>query len=265
MALCWVLWGVFLAFLNRNWWYASSLLALFWIGTPDPGVGSGMLISVINVNAFSDEENLLQQELQQLNSDVLVEIERRTLEVPLMHRAAHDETLPNIRPSHLSVVFCKEECSAAVTGQIGSESMAMPIAMVRIDERICLLGIHAPPPLPVDASGMTPYIDYLEERIQKGSLIQDWKVCKKGDGILLMGDLNAVAGSQPYRRLLSMGLKDIRKRTGIWGSTWPIEGFYLPFPVFRLDHIMVGPSIEIQSWRSIRISNSDHLGLQVWI
>ena len=80
-----------------------------------------------------------------------------------------------------------------------------------------------------------------------------------------MGDLNAVAGSQPYERLLSMGLRDVRADTGIWGATWPIEGFYSPIPVFRLDHIMVGEGVNVNGWRSIRISNSDHLGLQVWI
>jgi endonuclease/exonuclease/phosphatase (EEP) superfamily protein YafD len=145
----------------------------------------------------------------------------------------------------------------------------MPIALLRIPDpknahNICVLGIHAPPPLPVDATGMIPYIDYLDDRITNGTISEDWLVCSKGDLVLLIGDLNAVPGSFPYGRLLNMGLRDVRSWSGIWGATWPMEDFYWPFPVFRLDQILVGGDLELKGWESVPISNSDHRGLRVW-
>ena len=180
-----------------------------------------------------------------------------------MKQAAFDQERAHIRPSHLSVVFCKEQCQAAVTDQIGSQSMAMPIALVRLSQGICVVGIHAPPPLPVDATGMKPYISYLKSHIRSGKVSQRWKVCHRGDDVVLMGDLNAVQNSQPYRELLSLGLKDVRSQSGIWGATWPVRDFYLPVPVFRLDHILIGDGIQPKSWGSFSIAGSDHRGLEI--
>ena len=57
---------------------------------------------------------------------------------------------------------------------------------------------------------------------------------------------------------------DVRRRSGIFGATWPMQDFYSPIPVFRLDHIMASEELEIRGWESIAVSNSDHRGLRVW-
>ena len=240
---------------------------LLWggMGIPDVGPGTGeRTILVANVNAFSGQEELLQKELAAGGDDFIMQIERRTQSIPNMKRVGHDQKNTDLRISHYSEVYCAEDCQAAVTGQIGSETMAMPIALLHLDDGICVVGIHAPPPLPVDPTGMKPYLDYLAARISAGLLIDDWLVCHKEDRVLLMGDLNAVPHSLPYRRLLDMGLVDVRRRSGVFGATWPMQDFYSPIPVFRLDHIMASEALKIGGWESVSISNSDHRGLRVW-
>ena len=240
---------------------------LFWggVGIPDVGPGTGeRTILVANVNAFSGHEELLQKELAAGGDDFVMQIERRTQSIPSMKRVGHDQKNTDLRISHYSEVYCAEDCQAAVTDQIGSKTMAMPIALLHLDDGICAIGIHAPPPLPVDPTGMKPYLDYLSAHISAGLVIDDWLVCHKGDRVLLMGDLNAVPHSLPYRRLLDMGLVDVRRKSGIFGATWPMQDFYSPIPVFRLDHIMASEELEIRGWESIAVSNSDHRGLRVW-
>jgi hypothetical protein len=186
-----------------------------------------------------------------------------------MNRVGFDTINEGLRTSHYSDVYCAKECRADVTEQIGSQTISMPIALLRIPDpnsthNICVLGIHAPPPLPVDATGMIPYIDHLDRYIAHGLIAEDWLVCHRGDVVLLMGDLNAVPGSFPYERLINMGLRDVRSWSGIWGATWPMEYFYLPIPIFRLDQILVGGGLELKGWEAVTISNSDHRGIRVW-
>ena len=261
--LLWMIIGLCAWVWFKRWYFAFSFLALGFIGFPEPALEDGYSIVVVNVNAFAGDESTLQKELAARNSDVLIEIETRTRTIPNMTEAAFDHDLAHIRPSHLSAVFCRTSCSAAITGQIGSQHMKMPVALVRLPQEICLVGIHAPPPLPVDATGMQPYLDYLGTYIQSGKVSQRWEVCQKGDDVLLMGDLNAVQHSHPYKTITSLGLRDVRRYSGIWGATWPVRDFYSPLPVFRLDHVMAGPGIVLKSWKSFPIQGSDHRGLEI--
>ena len=247
--------------------YHTLWICIFWVGVgvPDHGPGIGKRsILVANVNAFSGHEELLQKELSTGGDPFVMQIERRVQSIPNMKRVGHDEKNVNLRISHYSEVHCSNDCQASVTDQIGSDTMSMPVALLHLDEGICIVGIHAPPPLPVDSTGMKPYLDYLAMYISAGRIAKDWMVCRKGDHVLLMGDLNAVPYSNPYRRLLDMGLVDVRRKSGVWGATWPMEGFYSPIPVFRLDHVMVGNGVQVTGWETVSISNSDHRALRVW-
>ncbi|MEC7984803.1 MAG: endonuclease/exonuclease/phosphatase family protein [Myxococcota bacterium] len=265
IAVLWPLYSLFLFWKEGDRIYLLSLFALPLMGFPDvSSQQKGTSVVVSNVNAFSGYESLLQDELAALRADYLIQIERRIEEIPHMKRAAFDKKRQHIRPSHLSSVYCREECEAWVSGQIGSDTMAMPITLLRIPNEICVIGIHAPPPLPIDASGMKPYIDHLSQHISKGRISRDWQVCKRSDSVLLMGDLNAVAGSAPYQSVIGMGLRDLRKYTGIWGATWPNDAFLISIPFFRLDHVFAG-NVDVLRVESFEISNSDHKALRVWL
>lgn len=92
----------------------------------------------------------------------------------------------------------------------------------------------------------------------------DWEVCRKGDPVLLMGDMNAVPHSWAYRTLLKSGLEDQRAGTGVWGGSWPMGGGFVPFPFFRLDHVF-SSGVELGGVLPVTLPDSDHIGLRVWL
>ena len=79
---------------------------------------------------------------------------------------------------------------------------------------------------------------------------------------IVAGDLNATQGHIRFRRLLEAArLKDAQD-VGFAGfaTTWPASG---PFPtLLRLDHILLGTGICLDSFERLAPNGSDHLGLR---
>ena len=270
IGLLWPIWCVFLVLGNR----AKRLLfilpvGLVFVGRPLPQMPAttpaGLKVVSANVNAFFDDREGLESALSSLDADLLFVIEQRAVDVIGMQRVVDnfDSDLPRI--SHAVAVFCREglECPAHITPQIGSPTMAMPFALVRPIPRSCFVSVHAPPPVPRDPTGMTPYIDWLMERIVGGQLQEDWGPCVAGDEVVVLGDLNAVPGSRPYRRLRSAGLSDPFEGTGLWGLSWPSGGGWPDFPLFRLDHVLMG-DVAVEGLHHVQLHGADHLALVGW-
>ena len=246
---------------RKRWWLI--LIALPGLGWPWAAVdreAKGTKVLVANVNAFTGRAQFLQSYIELLHVDVAVLIEKRAEEIRGMTRAADDFSTPVKRPSHHIAVFCRQDCEAWVSPQIGSQEMSMSLALVRLPSEKCLIAIHAPPPVPVVSTGMRPYIEHVAKYISNGRLKADWEVCRKSDHVIVMGDMNAVAGSWPYRTLMDTGLQDHRLFSGVWGVTWPTGAeAFVDFPFFRIDHILSG-DVEIKNIQLIDIPDSDHKG-----
>ena len=139
--------------------------------------------------------------------------------------------------------------------------MKMPMGIVRIPEaQICLLGMHAPPPIPYDPSGILPYVQEIARHVDSGRLVEGWLPCQVGDRVVLSGDLNAVPWSEAWSILLHQGLSDRLLTWGVWGASWPAGGGWPNFPFFQLDHLLMGP-IDIPRVQMVRIPGSDHKAL----
>jgi endonuclease/exonuclease/phosphatase (EEP) superfamily protein YafD len=206
--------------------------------------GEGWFIVSANVNTYGEdpEPHALERALGALRADVVLTVERRAEQIPGMLRVADDygDLMP--RPSHGSAVFCREAfpCEAAVTPQIGSDSMKMPVVLTRIDARLCLLGLHAPPPAPYDATGVVPYMAAVASHVEGGRMSGDWGPCRAGDPVIASGDLNAVPWGRAWSTLRARGLETPLLRHGIWATTWPAGGGWPNAPFFALDHVFVG-------------------------
>ena len=206
----------------------------------------------------------LQQFLSSQEVEAIVQIEKRVSDIPSFTRVADDFEPELPRVSHHIGVYCRapQDCTATVSPQIGSASMAMSYATLRIKSDLCLVAVHAPPPVPIDASGMRPYIEHLIKHIDNGRVITDWGACKQGDTAVIAGDFNAVAGSWPHRTLLARGLKDRLKMRGVWGNTWPMGGHFFPFPVFRIDHLLTPDALK-PAVSLVTVPGSDHRALKI--
>lgn len=67
------------------------------------------------------------------------------------------------------------------------------------------------------------------------------------DGLprILAGDFNATADHQPFRHLLGQGWTDVHGPKGCgFDATWPVDQG-LPFPMLRLDHVLVTDHFEV--------------------
>jgi len=226
---------------------------------------AGLKVVSANVNAFFEDRDVLEKELAALEADLLFVIEQRAFEVDGMRRVEDnfDTDLPRI--SHAVAVFCRDglSCPSHITPQIGSPTMAMPFALVRPLPEVCFVNIHAPPPVPRDPTGMTPYVDWLIDRIENGRLQRDWGPCLPGDAVVVLGDLNAVPRSRPYQRLRAAGLEDPLAGSGLWGLSWPSGGGWPDFPLFRLDHVLLG-GVPLSGLHHVELTGADHLALVGW-
>ena len=285
MVLFWILWSIGYSLYLRNrkllggcLFVGSCLLGLQMISAPQiPSTSHAdyLDIAVFNVNAYEGHQEELEDFLGSLDVDILFMIEKRAETIPDMHRIVDDFTQKRPKVSHNNAIFCKTDifCSGWISEEIGSPKMSMPYLLLRLSnpldtqQHICIIGVHAPPQVPIDASGMKPYIETLVSYIEEARVREDWNVCKKGDPIMLMGDLNAVPYSWAYEQIRKKGLRDALSFSGFWGRTWPNGAGFISFPFFRLDHIFVHPEllsiVEIQQF--VSIPHSDHLGLRVRI
>lgn len=222
--------------------------------------GEGLRFVSANVNAFGEDPRpgMLEEDLAALQPDVLVVIERRPEQIPGLVRVADDFDDPMPRPSHATAVFCREQvgCQAEVTPQIGSETMKMPVALVRVAD-LCLLGIHAPPPAPYDATGIVPYIAELTRHLEDGRMALDWGPCRAGDPALAAGDLNGVPWGSAWRALRARGMDTPLHRHGIFAASWPSGGGWPDAPFFALDHLFVG-EVTVSGIRLARLPGADH-------
>ena len=229
------------------------------------GDGPGWIVVSTNVNSYSPDADTgpLEKAIAESAPDAVIVLEKRLLALAGFTRAADnfEDDLP--RPSHGSAVFCRDgaDCVAEVTEEFGSETMKMPLALVRLGGQVCIFGVHAPPPVPYDPSGLGPYVESLASAIDRRRVAQAWGPCQPGDAVVVVGDLNAVPGSTAWRRLVEgEGLLDARSATGVFGATWPSGGGWPDLPYFRLDHLLVGDAT-VSGVHSRRMPGTDHKAL----
>ncbi|MDH3293770.1 MAG: endonuclease/exonuclease/phosphatase family protein [Acidimicrobiia bacterium] len=77
---------------------------------------------------------------------------------------------------------------------------------------------------------------------------------------IMAGDFNATEDHAPFRNLLNQGWTDSHDDKGCGlDQTWPTTT--MPFPVMRLDHILVSDDFDVLSNEIVKIEGSDHLAV----
>lgn len=239
-------------------------LALTGLPPLDRAEGEGLVLVSANVQAYADGAERLEQALSALGPDVVLTIEQRGERLPGMRRVVHnyDRDLP--RPSHGAAMYCREglDCVGWISGELGPPGCSMPLGLLRVDQRFCVVSMHAPPPVPLCAEGLHPYLEGLAGHLQEGRVAEAWGPCAAGDPALVLGDLNYVPGSQAYRTLRARGLSDPLLARGVWAASWPAGGGWWDLPFFRLDHALVG-ALEVEGVRLHRLPDSDHKAIRL--
>ena len=245
-------WAMFLAL-------ASAPLAGMPFG-PDSGVGEPILVA--NVNAYTAGREDLSAALAATGARVVIEVEARARAVPGLVRLADNFDAQVSRPSHYTAIYCHPEvsCEAAITEEFGAGGMVMPVALVRIDGEVCLMGTHGPPPVPFSIAGLMPYMERIAATIDAGEMAEDWGPCRQGDSVIVAGDMNAVPGSWATRPFDGRGLSDPMAGHGVFATSWPAGGDWINMPLMQLDHLWVGQA-DVDDVRTVRLPGSDHKGI----
>lgn len=264
----WVLCGLWLAGVHRRLKEGLGLFVFsaLLMGWPFASKGEGLFVISANVQAYSDSAEELENALSEEAADVVLTIEQRGERIRGMHRVGDNYGEGLKKPSHGMAFFCREglRCQAWISPLIGAEDCSMPVGFLRIEEAICLIGIHVPPPVPICATGRRPYVDWVVQRIQDGRIAADVGPCRQGDAVLAAGDFNATQGSWTTRAFLKEGLWDPQYHRGVYASTWPAGGGWPNFPVFRLDHAFAG-ALSITGIQQFRLPKADHKALRIWV
>jgi len=258
-------WALYVRWRGGRWAWSMGVafLCLPLAGLPfgaDSGQGRSVLVA--NVNAYTAGRTDLAEAMALVGADVVIEVEARAKQVPGMSRKAHNFDTQVSRPSHYSAVYCREgvECEAVITEEFGAQNMVMPLAIVRIDGSLCLMGTHGPPPVPFNIAGLVPYMKRIASYIEDGHMAKPWGPCRQGDPVIVAGDMNAVPGSWATRPFEGRGLSDPTMGHGLFATTWPSGGDWINFPLMQLDHIWVG-GVQVGDVRTVRLPGSDH---QAW-
>ena len=242
---------------------AISMVGLAWgVGVfASPQKVGGTQILIANVNAYAGEQDMLQGYLSLIGIPRVVLLEKRAEEIGGMKRVADDFDTVVKKPSHHSAVFCTEDCTAWVSPQIGSSTMAMSLVVMPLPKEVCLIAVHIPPPTPIDATGMRPYVEYIESVVESGRLLRDWERCHQSDAVIIAGDFNAVSRFLGAQSSESLGASRCTKTNRFVRCNIPAEvKDFLQLPVFRIDHVLHHPELDI-SVQQVRIPHSDHQGL----
>ncbi|MCB9746205.1 MAG: endonuclease/exonuclease/phosphatase family protein [Alphaproteobacteria bacterium] len=268
--LLWVPWAA-LALRARSWTAGLLGLALGLAGAgvpawPGSRSAEGIVVIAANAQAYADDPAAFEADLAAQSADLVLTHEMRGEAVVGLQRVADNYARPLPRPSHGAAVYCRG-CAAEITGHVGPEGCAMPVALARTPlpptsdglarEPLCLIGVHAPPPVPICAEGLRPYVDAVARHIAEGRVSEAWGPCQLGDPVVVTGDLNYVPGTHVFRALLDVGLRDPARARGLWAASWPAGGGWPDLPLFRLDHVLVG-DLEVSDLRWVRLSGSDH-------
>jgi endonuclease/exonuclease/phosphatase family metal-dependent hydrolase len=81
---------------------------------------------------------------------------------------------------------------------------------------------------------------------------------------LMVGDFNATADHEPFRRLLDSGWRSAAEATNEgWDPTWPDNGersvLFVPLPrLVQIDHVLVAPSMAAVDTRTGSVQGTDH-------
>ncbi|MCB9777238.1 MAG: hypothetical protein H6742_01575 [Alphaproteobacteria bacterium] len=246
------------------------------LSTAPPPPGALRVVSA-NINSYpSEPAPQAAAVLAALQPDVLLVIEQRAEDVPGLVRVADNYAVPMPRISHGHAVHCRpgQACAAAISPELGSVSSHMPLGLLRLPVPrpdgstvdVCLLSLHAPPPAPIDPTGLLPYVERVAAAVSDGRLIRQWGPCLAGDAALLVGDFNTVPGTPAWSRLADgNGLTDVQRGRGLFRVSWPAGAGWPALPLFALDHVLVPDTLRVDAVRRHRVPGSDHLALSFWL
>jgi endonuclease/exonuclease/phosphatase (EEP) superfamily protein YafD len=225
------------------------------IAPQDPGQGQDFTLVSQNIWYQHEDPARIADELLRRDADVLVLVEYTPAHRAALRSAGIDRAYPHRweEPGELGgglAVFSVFPLDDPL--RLDTWSGAVRVGLVLDEGTIDLVAVH-----PVAPS------DYWGLRRWKGdytTLIDS--LSSMGPDTIIAGDFNATGAHQRFRELkAAAGVRDAQDLSGSgFGPTWPGVGWRPP--IMRLDHVLVGEGIGVESVEVIEDLGSDHRGLE---
>ena len=236
-------------------------------GMPDSTGGRSSTLRIAAANLL--HSNLRPQEatlrLKRLDADLLVLLEWTGANLDL-DGLTNSSLVPILDERHAGthgVLILVRSPLNAVASLVPNEIQkrcGIPITTIRLGDgtgRLSILGIHAPPPIRNCGGTNAPTMAFLADLIEDGRIARDFGVCRRGDPLILAGDLNVHPWWPTLRTLLERGLNDTYadlhwRPTGTWmGLSWAPK-------VTRIDYILASRHVAATGAWIIDLPGSDH-------
>jgi endonuclease/exonuclease/phosphatase (EEP) superfamily protein YafD len=254
---------------------AISGIILIWLllslpnTLPLPANNNSILrVGTINLNYENKSSTEVSKSLIKTDFDILVILEwqGKNLDLKKLDNAGYKVFLNQPRKGTHGVCIVGKNSWNLQTSLIPSPVLGpcpMPIATARFklnNQNITLLGVHVPPPVPTCKETTIPTIQKICSWIEKGVLKQNIGIGKKGDTVIIAGDLNMYPCHPQMNCFKEAGLQDIFEE-GSWRfrPTWSPKGL---FPaIIRLDYIFSSSIFAVSDSYSFTVPGSDHRGV----
>lgn len=250
----------------------ASLLALHlgWLaplyGGSSPRSASGSQFVVIAQNLEYGDASWLAREAARERADAVI-----LSDVPPSQLAAVlDTDMARRFPFHVgtgpndpgTIVFSRHPLHDNTPISAGGASRLVHVDLPGFGP-VDLVAAHPPPPYQGDG--------WMHEFAQLRSFLTKRYDVGHTAPLVVAGDFNASADNAPFRRILSLGLRDaVAQVNGGYQPTWPASGsrrlLGLPLPpLIQIDHVLVSKALNATRTSTFQVPGSDHRGVLVHI
>lgn len=222
-------------------------------------------ICTANINYSNRQPFKLSKALVSTKADIFVipEWQGSNLDLEKFSRSSYKVVLNHPQPGTHGIALIAKQAlniSASIIASPVKGPCAMPwaTAEIKTDSGVfALLGVHAPPPLPVCENTTDPTLNEIANMIKGGKLVRDLGSARAGTPVIVAGDLNAFSFNRAVAKLRVTGLIDTYvAASGGYGPTWsPFS--WLP-SLFRIDYILASHIYTPHASYTIQLPGSDH-------
>lgn len=227
-------------------------------------------LTVANINFENVQRDALSRTLVDTNSDLIVVFEwtGKNLNLELLTNQGFTILLNDPRRgTHGTCVIARHPRTGdanLIPAPIQGPCQ-IPFAAIRVQRRgefVTIVGVHAPPPVLACQQTTAPTLQAVASWVRQGKLLTPLGKSKKGEPVIVAGDLNVSPFHSVLRELSHAELHDAYS-SATWcpGPTWTPR---LGFPAcVRVDYIWIPDEFTPHNAHVIPLPGSDHRGVVV--
>jgi endonuclease/exonuclease/phosphatase (EEP) superfamily protein YafD len=248
---------------------SAAAVLLFSLPTALPGHitdrPATLRVSAANLRRGNPRPQDAARRLEGFDADLLVALEwtGKNLDLESMREGGLVPVLDEPRHgAHGILVLARrtQDVEASLVRSRTRTRCGRPVATIRLRfgaEWVSVVGVHSPPPEEGCGAGSASPTTVLADLVVNGQMLRDFGVCRKGDPVIVAGDLNALPWFPDVKRLLRSGLRDTYAESR-WRPTGTWTAFSWVPSLARIDFILASRDLVASDAWVVGLPGSDH-------